>query len=623
MENINLDSLLENYVSKSEEYIKKDWLEELENWKKHKFNDIHILISYLKFTEVMFNIHKKQMFEVDNNLLDQWVDNAFNCKVDYLNLKDTNLFKILKTFNFEFSSELVSSINKYALSDFSNNHLRFQALTLKILEIDKNNRNLMFAGLFKKYDVFNSPNKFLSLMRNLNDENHLDACFNLVKELNVKVDWSGLVISKNITNPINNLNYVFVKYLNNPITFKNKELSKECFSFYMKKREELLIEQSKEEVKEDFKFFLAINNVPKEEFLIANIKLWPKITLSKEDMSSHIRPDKSLQQILLEKKNWRLLDKYSKSLSLNETDVLLGSVRKSEVELARTIGAVVNILINSESDNDWENFLKCFFHGDEKQKNSTKVISFLDDLNRYNSMPIKSRAAMKEYLSLTINSEDLNKNNIVLESFMLKTLDSIPLNAWCSENFNLLKLFLKEHIKILGFEYQNLNSAKLNFFAESSVEEISLTKFKNILCSITEEEKVGIISELNNYWNENESEFYNYYVNKLSMGNSFSTIGNDTLSSFKILNKIENYIIWLNPQVSLNSDIENLEQKFKKYKDFLTKSISNKISYNEEKENIINSINKTSILWEEMIITQMTKNNNNNNNKAPAKPFKF
>lgn len=388
----------------------------------------------------------------------------------------------------------------------------------------------------------------------------------------------------------------------------------------MDKRKELLPMQSKSQIKNDFKFFLSINNVPKEEYLIANIKNWVKVNLTKEDMNTPLKGGKSLQEILILKRNWRILDKYSKSLSLTETDILAGHIRKSERTLGRTIGAIVKLLINSESNNDWSKFLKNFFIKDNVKKMTYPLISQMFEYDSQDCLSADLKTELKEYLSLNINNEDINKKHICIETFSLKTMDNITVNEWLSEYKDecLLLTFLKEHIKILGCNSLYIANGNKLFFTKTTIDDVNDTNFKNILSSLSLDEKRELLNGLNDYWCDNESEFFNQYIEKIT---NHRTIGEDLLGAANLLSKIEYYILCLNPTVELSDEITLLEEKIQKYKTFLIDILDNKHVISTTKKDVTKGMDKTSILWEEMRMTMMIENNNSN--KSLSKPVKF
>lgn len=607
MENIkiNLDNIEEHYMGRSIDYVEKDWLKEYSQWKEYGYDDIHILTTYLKFTEVLKNIYKKQMFKVDKDILLKWVENAFSKNFEFLNLSDVNIFQLKKTFSFDFSNDLIESIFSYALSEKNskNELLVLQTLILKLSDMedmDSKIKNNFFNSVFKKYDILTNPEKIVECMGKLTKKKELENTFKLLEDFNININWNGLSHVKKLTNPINNLNKVFLNYLISGSLIKKEgnfiTIDDKYFDFYMEKRNSLLSSQSKDEIKDDFKFFLAVVNVPKEEYLISAINKWPKIKLEKTDMSTPFRGNLSLQDVLLEKKNFRTLDKFLSSISLTETQILSSNIRSHEIDKSRTISSIVNLLINSESNNDWTNFIKSFLSTSSKNKNEYIVIDQVRDFQQSHLLSEKIRQKIKTYISSYINNDN-NLSHSMWECFTLKSLDNITENDWTKENKNstLLIDFFNEHVKILG---ENGFSNKKNiFFKKTNISDIEQTKFKTVLSNLSIENTKKTIKEFSEYWENNEPNFFNFYINDIY---NQRLITEKLVDFSTVLQKIESYLIWLNPTFELNHEITQLEHKIQKYKIALINSLEKKDVIFLKKEDVISGIDKTSILWEQM-----------------------
>lgn len=589
MEKIDFESLINRYEGASESEVLSDWKDELENWKKYQYNSIHILLAYLKFSDLLHVKYKREMFDVDKEILKDWLDNSFKTKVSYKNLKDTNIFNIKDFYDFNISKDLLDCLKEYNLSD-KYSPLSFRTSLLVIDSVYK------YYGSDYYKDVLNTPESgdvLLSIMPLVKTKNDLKHFFRLEKDLNLNVNWTSLQTVKGFQSPISNLNKVFINYLK----YGQVSESSTYFDYYFDKRDELL---SKDYIshKEDIKFFLVASRFKKEDFLISSLKRFPKVKFIDKDFQEKITINKTLEQILLENGNFRCLQKYQKLLSLSDSQILSSSIRYADVSMQRTSSAIVSLLNNSQDDNDWSKFLSSLLATSNKPATDKLVINQLAEIKSSYNSPTKLKEDLQEYIVSKNYDHESLKN--VWESFHILTLDNINRKQWLDESLgeSLLKRYLLKNIEIMGNEKYSLSSDRELFFSKMSIEAINTTSLKDILSSLELDEKLSILKSLNNLWSENEDKYLENYLSKLTNN---SVVNDQTIQFSNLFEKIRTLIIWMNPTVECESEISLIENKLKQYQDFFVKSLKTKASgFSVSKDEISQKMESIDMMWEEM-----------------------
>lgn len=590
MEKIDFESIVTKYDGVSESEVLSDWKDELQNWQKHQYNSIHILLAYLKFSDLLQFKYKREMFDVDKEILKEWLDNSFKTKVSYKNLKDTNIFNIKDFYEFNISKDFLDCLKEYNLSD-KYSPLSFRTSLLVINSVYK------YYGSEYYKEVLNTPDSgevLLSIMPLVRTKNDLKHFFRLEKDLNLGINWTSLQAVKGFQNPISNLNKVFINYLK----YGQVSESSTYFDYYFEKREELL---SKEYLsnKEDVKFFLVASKFKKEDFLISSLKRFPKVKFIEKDFQEKITTNKTLEQILLENGNFRCLQKYQNLLSLNDSQILSSNIRYADSSMQRTNNAIMSLLNNSQDNNDWSNFLSLLLSKSNKSFTDKLVINQLVDIkSSYNSPKLKED--LQEYIVSKNYDHDTIKN--ILEGFHILTLDNINRAQWLDESIgdSLLKRYLLKNIEIIGSEKYSLSSERDLFFNKMSIDAISTTSLKDILSSLELDEKISILRKLYDVWSENEDKYLENYLSKLTNN---SIVNDQTLQFSNLFEKIRTLIIWMNPTVECESEISLIENKLNQYQDFFVKSLKLKTGGGSvSKDEIYQKMERINMMWEEMRI---------------------
>lgn len=604
MEKIDFESLINRYEGVSESEVLSDWKDELENWKKYQYNSIHILLAYLKFSDLLHVKYKREMFDVDKEIIKDWLDNSFKTKVSYKNLKDTNIFNIKDFYDFNISKDLLDCLKEYNLSD-KYSPLSFRTSLLVIDSVYK------YYGSDYYKDILNTPDSgdvLLSIMPLVKTKNDLKHFFRLEKDLNLNVNWTSLQTVKGFQSPISNLNKVFINYLK----YGQVSESSTYFDYYFDKRDELL---SKDYIshKEDIKFFLVASRFKKEDFLISSLKRFPKVKFIDKDFQEKITINKTLEQILLENGNFRCLQKYQKLLSLSDSQILSSSIRYADVSMQRTSSAIVSLLNNSQDHNDWSKFLSSLLAISNKPATDKLVINQLAEIKSSYNSPTKLKEDLQEYIVSKNYDHESLKN--VWESFHILTLDNINRKQWLDESLgeSLLKRYLLKNIEIMGNEKYSLSSDRELFFSKMSIEAISTTSLKDILSSLELDEKLSILKSLNNLWSENEDKYLENYLSKLTNN---SVVNDQTIQFSNLFEKIRTLIIWMNPTVECESEISLIENKLKQYQDFFVKSLKTKASgFSVSKDEISQKMESIDMMWEEMRMSMLAPLNVESNIK--------
>lgn len=560
-----------------------NWRSEYENWKKHDFPKVHMMINYLKYYTFFQNkpsdLQKfNDVFSKDD--FKEWVKSAFTESVDVSQIKGTILFGLRDAFKFSMSEDLLLGVKDYYLNN-SRDGNAFIFMVCAISDINKKLDLDFFDDLITSSYIDN-PDNLIRSFSLLKEKNELELFFKLLEKKSISINWNENYKNESVTR----FNKLFSGLLKT-----NKSIEK--LEFYIDSRPKLLGSLNNNQNVRDLKFFLKKVNVINEETIISALKKFPKTKISSEEFTESSEKDMSLMDRLLRKGSWRVLNKFCKSakLSLSVPYLLSFGVKRDDFNSKTTLNAVLSLLNLAESNNDWFVFLNRVLKSDvEKEKiNIPLYEKFNEVLKSFGEQKTKVMPVFEE------KGFEFESDNFKLEIHK-RVLNSLSKEDWLretGENEVLLDKYLRA--SFISLSPVNVYSSYSNdIFAGTSANDLMNTNLSDVLLSLNHNESSILIERFVSFLDDNQAELASLFRKKIDASNKFDFRVSSLIEGLEIFIKIVNT---LSLDDSNKDSVKKIDGSLQYYKKILEDK--NNIYKDED---VKNKVRDMFILWESLVL---------------------
>lgn len=590
MEKIQLDFITGDVLGYEENL--KEWEKEYKEWKFYKFANIHMFTSYLKYSSYFAGDDKySKKFEdvLGNDDLKSWVESAFQENISMGSLENVNIFALKKTYGYMYSEKLLNEIKNYAISH-PENDMPLNVLFQNIVDVERSLGLDFFKEVFDVYKIKENPYVLIPVLRLLRNESEMRPTFRLLDLEQVNIDWNKEVNIKGRS--LTALNAMFeVSLIKGNSNFTHLD-------FYMEMRKALLKKTTKSDNVRDLKFFLYAANSSEEASMVSALKKFPKTVLTTDDLSEKINNKRTIQERLLSRGNWRVLNTFSDKLSLNLTDVLLGLVKKEDEGYERTSSAISKVLLTCKSEGDWLKFAEkiIYSHLDPVRTKNISVMGKLDELIQSSSSFKNKQDIINVLDNFGVKTELPDYTYDVWSAVYKKMLSSVSVDDWLKKNEKgefLLSSLLQANIRILSPNNPYDMEKYTPFFQWSSVKCWEESGLYQKLFEVTKEESSQILNELVSYIHENNDTLLPACRKKI--GASYEAA---CVTLVENLTQVVGVLKRLDLGVEDKENIHKLDHFVKYYKGLLI----DRVSLLKNKKIIDEKINNLHVEWESLVM---------------------